>query len=78
MPVIAHSIPDSSRVSRTAAPARLPSRGVVRLHEIEKETGHTEVEVEIELLHLIIETKPGWSLPSYDQLQQYGRAPQVQ
>lgn len=36
----------------------------IRLQEIEKETGRTDVEVESEWLHLIVEAKRGWHLPS--------------
>jgi hypothetical protein len=45
----------------------------VRLQEIDKETGRTDVEVESEFLHLIVEAKRGWRLPDYDQLEQYAR-----
>jgi len=45
----------------------------VRLQEVDKETGRTDVEVESEWLHLIVEAKRGWQLPGYDQLEQYAR-----
>src|SRR5690348_6781141 len=40
----------------------------VRLQKIEKGTGRTDVEVESEWLHLVVEAKRGWQLPDYDQL----------
>ena len=43
----------------------------VRLQEIGKETGRTDIEIESELLHLVVEAKRGWQLPTYCQLKQY-------
>ena len=45
----------------------------VRLQKMEKGTGRTDVEVESEFLHLIVEAKRGWQLPTYGQLEQYAR-----
>jgi hypothetical protein len=45
----------------------------VRLQEMGKGTGRTDVEVESELLYLVFEAKRGWQLPDYDQLEQYAR-----
>lgn len=43
----------------------------IRLQESERGTGRTDVEIETEQLHLIVEAKRGWNLPSASQLQQY-------
>jgi len=45
----------------------------VRLQEIDKLTGRTDVEIESKRLHLIVEAKRGWDLPSYGQLEQYAK-----
>lgn len=45
----------------------------VRLQKIDKTTGRTDIEVESERQHLVIEAKRGWQLPGYDQLEQYAR-----
>jgi hypothetical protein len=45
----------------------------VRLQEIDKVTGRTDVEIESNRLHLIVEAKRGWDLPSYRQLEQYAK-----
>jgi hypothetical protein len=44
---------------------------VIRLQESERGTGRTDVEIETERLHLVVEAKRGWSLPSEFQLQRY-------
>ncbi|MGA2163199.1 MAG: hypothetical protein ABSH36_01875 [Solirubrobacteraceae bacterium] len=43
----------------------------IRLQESEQGTGRTDVEIETERLHLIVEAKRGWTLPLDSQLQQY-------
>ena len=43
----------------------------VRLQETDKLTGRTDVEIESKRLHLIVEAKRGWELPTYGQLKQY-------
>jgi len=43
----------------------------IRLQESESRTGRTDVEIETERLHLIVEAKRGWNLPLHSQLQQY-------
>jgi hypothetical protein len=43
----------------------------IRLQESEQGTGRTDVEIETERLHLIVEAKRGWDLPLDSQLQQY-------
>ncbi len=43
----------------------------IRLQESEHGTGRTDVEVETERLHLVMEAKRGWNLPLDSQLQQY-------
>jgi hypothetical protein len=43
----------------------------IRLQESESGTGRTDVEIETERLHLIVEAKRGWNLPLHSQLQQY-------
>jgi hypothetical protein len=43
----------------------------VRLQAADPETGRTDVEIETERLHLIVEAKRGWHLPTDYQLQQY-------
>ncbi len=43
----------------------------LRLQESAPGTGRTDVEIETELLHLVLEAKRGWNLPLLSQLQQY-------
>ncbi len=43
----------------------------IRLQESEHGTGRTDVEIETERLHLVVEAKRGWNLPLPAQLQQY-------
>jgi hypothetical protein len=43
----------------------------IRLQESEHGTGRTDVEIETERLHLIVEAKRGWNLPLDSQLQLY-------
>jgi hypothetical protein len=43
----------------------------IRLQESARGTGRTDVEVETERLHLVVEAKRGWDLPTHAQLQQY-------
>ncbi len=43
----------------------------IRLQESEEGTGRTDVEIETERLHLVVEAKRGWNLPLPAQLQQY-------
>jgi len=43
----------------------------IRLQESAPSTGRTDVEIETERLHLIVEAKRGWNLPLTAQLQQY-------
>jgi hypothetical protein len=43
----------------------------IRLQESAAGTGRTDVEIETELLHLVLEAKRGWNLPLQSQLQQY-------
>jgi hypothetical protein len=45
----------------------------IRLQETERGTGRTDIEIETERLHLVIEAKRGWNLPLPFQLEQYGR-----
>lgn len=43
----------------------------IRLQESEAGTGRTDIEVEAEHQHLVIEAKRGWTLPSPSQIAQY-------
>jgi hypothetical protein len=43
----------------------------VRLQQSESGTGRTDIEIETDQLHLIIEAKRGWNLPLPSQLRQY-------
>lgn len=43
----------------------------IRLQETSSGTGRTDVEIETEHLHLVLEAKRGWNLPLPSQLQQY-------
>ncbi|MHB8491399.1 MAG: hypothetical protein ACYDA6_04180 [Solirubrobacteraceae bacterium] len=43
----------------------------LRLQESAPGTGRTDVEIETERLHLVLEAKRGWNLPTVAQLQQY-------
>jgi hypothetical protein len=43
----------------------------IRLQETAAGTGRTDVEIETEHLHLVLEAKRGWNLPLPSQLQQY-------
>ena len=43
----------------------------IRLQESDRGTGRTDIEIETERLHLIMEAKRGWNLPFTSQLQQY-------
>ncbi len=43
----------------------------IRLQESAPGTGRTDVEIETEHLHLVLEAKRGWNLPTEAQLQQY-------
>ncbi|HEV2973724.1 MAG TPA: hypothetical protein VGX69_01855 [Solirubrobacteraceae bacterium] len=43
----------------------------IRLQESAPGTGRTDVELETERLHLVLEAKRGWNLPTEAQLQQY-------
>jgi hypothetical protein len=43
----------------------------IRLQESAPGTGRTDVEIETEWLHLVLEAKRGWNLPATGQLQQY-------
>ncbi len=43
----------------------------IRLQESAPGTGRTDVEIETERLHLVVEAKRGWNLPTPAQLQQY-------
>ena len=43
----------------------------VRLQEIQAGAGRTDIEIETEHLHLIVEAKRGWDLPTRAQLDQY-------
>jgi hypothetical protein len=43
----------------------------IRLQESAPATGRTDVEIETERLHLVLEAKRGWTLPTQAQLQQY-------
>ena len=43
----------------------------LRLQESEPGTGRTDIEIETELLHLIVEAKRGWTLPLPEQLSKY-------
>lgn len=43
----------------------------IRLQESAPGTGRTDVEIETDRLHLVIEAKRGWNLPTQAQLQQY-------
>lgn len=43
----------------------------IRLQESAPGTGRTDIEIETEMLHLIVEAKRGWNLPLPAQLQQY-------
>jgi len=45
----------------------------IRLQESERGTGRTDVEVETERMHLIVEAKRGWNLPLESQLQRYAQ-----
>jgi len=49
------------------------ARGAIRLQEMERDAGRTDVEIETEHLHLVIEAKRGWTLPELRQLEQYAR-----
>src|SRR5271154_5067184 len=40
----------------------------IRLQESERGTGRTDVEIETERLHLVLEAKRGWNLPLPSQL----------
>ncbi len=43
----------------------------IRLQETQQGAGRTDIEIETEHLHLILEAKRGWTLPERDQLDQY-------
>jgi len=43
----------------------------IRLQQTETGTGRTDIEIETERQHLVIEAKRGWALPLPSQLQQY-------
>lgn len=43
----------------------------IRLQESESGTGRTDIEIETERLHLVVEAKRGWNLPIPSQLKQY-------
>src|SRR5438105_2523003 len=44
---------------------------VIALQEFQKDSGITDLEIRAEGLHLIIEAKRGWALPSQQQLKKY-------
>jgi hypothetical protein len=46
----------------------------VRLQEHVKGSGYTDIEIVAERLHLIVEAKRGWSLPSRQQLTKYAKS----
>ena len=46
----------------------------IRLQEFVKGQGRTDIEIETEDLHLIVEAKRGWVLPGRSQLKLYVRA----
>src|SRR3954447_3203315 len=43
----------------------------IRLQEHDPATGRTDIEIETELRHLVVEAKRGWSLPPTTQLRKY-------
>lgn len=63
--------------------AELGELTALRLQETVPGAGRTDVEVETERAHLILEAKRGWNLPTTEQLAQYagrfsdGRAPRL-
>jgi hypothetical protein len=44
---------------------------MIRLQETEQGTGRTDIEIETEHLHLVLEAKRGWILPLLPQIEQY-------
>ncbi len=46
-------------------------RIVVALQEFQKDSGITDIEIRDAALHVIIEAKRGWALPSHEQLKRY-------
>lgn len=43
----------------------------IRLQQTEQDTGRTDIEVETDRVHLIVEAKRGWTVPGPEQLQKY-------
>src|SRR3954451_6394978 len=45
----------------------------LRLQKADADTGRTDIEIETDRVHLIIEAKRGWTLPGIDQLTKYAK-----
>ena len=45
----------------------------LRLQKADRETGRTDIEIETDRVHLIIEAKRGWTVPDIEQLTKYAR-----
>jgi len=46
---------------------------IIRLQEHQCQTGYTDIEIETDAVHVIIEAKRGWSMPTEAQLKKYSR-----
>jgi hypothetical protein len=60
-------------LSETFGDAEQGEISAIRLQEASSGTGRTDLEIETEHLHLVLEAKRGWNLPLPSQLQQYAK-----
>jgi hypothetical protein len=58
-------------LGETFGDAKQGGATAIRLQESSPGTGRTDIEIETERLHLVLEAKRGWNLPTVAQLQQY-------